>query len=162
MSNYSTGGENRITFCIPCGNDANKFVVGCGKRLLLVTWDGTDQTGKVDRVLGELHKEGVRINDGVCDKKGRIFFGTMRDEDFETDLFDDNNRVCGLYRWTNRDGIQEMKGDLVHCSGITLDDDNGKMFFVDSGDMKIKQMDYDDNTGNLSNFFQIFLLGSLL
>lgn len=117
---------------------------------MLVNWDGTDQIGKVDRVLGELNKDGVRFNNGKCDKKGRLFITTMRDEDRGDDVFDDTKRDCGLWRWTTNDGLQELKGNMGHCSGLTIDDDNRKLYFVDSCDMKIKEMDYDDNTGDVS------------
>lgn len=117
----------------------------------MITWDGNDQNVKVERVLDELKKDGIRFNMGVCDNMGRLYIGTMRNEDDGDDIFDYHNRNCGLYKWTKTDGLQLVQDNFCHVGGLTTDNDQKKLFFIDSATMKIKVGDVDDKTGNVTN-----------
>lgn len=63
---------------VPVEGTKDKFVVGCGRDLVLVTWDSEkDATDPKIQKLTTLdtNRNGTRINDGKCDPAGRLFVG---------------------------------------------------------------------------------------
>lgn len=142
-------GEKTISFCVPIHGKKDQFIVGAGRRLLLVNWDGTTTIGQITKVLGEIPINGVRINQFNVDKQGRLYFGTMICEE-QGDVMDLHKRIGGLYRFTMTEGLVQLKDNIGMGNGITWNHTCNKMFFVDSYDLNVCEFDFDHKTGNIS------------
>lgn len=142
-------GENTISFCIPIHGKKHQYIVGAGKRLLLVTWDGMSVMGQITKVLCEVPVNGVRMNQCKVDKMGRLYFGTMLSEE-QGDCMNLQKRIGCLYRFTMTDGLVMLKDNVGMGNGMAWNNQWNKMYFVDSFDMNICEFDYDMKTGNIS------------
>jgi len=143
-------GEKTISFVVPIKGKRDQFIVGAGKRLLQITWDGVHTIGQIQKVLGELQNNGARFNQFKVDKQGRLFFGTMINEE-QGDVVDHNKRIGALYRFTMQEGIVLLKDSVGMGNGIVWNNQFNKMYFVDSFDTNIIEFDYDLKTGNIHN-----------
>lgn len=151
MSMFKILGENVICFCVPIVGKKDQFIVGAGRRILLVNWDGIHTMGQIVKVLGEVPVNGVRINQMRVDKQGRLFFGTMINEE-QGDVFDMHKRIGGFYRFTMHDGVVVLKDNIGMGNGFVWNNNYTKMYFIDSFDLSILEFDYDIKTGNISKF----------
>ena len=142
-------GETCISFIVPCEGTTDQFIIGAGKRLLMITWDGIHTTAHITRVLTELPFDGVRFTEGTTDTRGRLFCGTMLTEE-TGNTFDYTKRVGGLYRYTLEEGLVEIKTKIGKSTGITFNDKTNTCYHVDSYDLKITQFGYDVKTGTIS------------
>lgn len=142
-------GETFISFIVPVDGTTNQFIIGAGKRLLLITWDGTTTMAQITRILTELPMDGVRFNDAKTDSRGRLYLGTMITEE-TGNVFDFTKRVGSLYRYTMTEGLTEIKTKVGLSNGIAFNDKTNTMYFVDSYDLNIKQFGYDVKTGTIS------------
>ena len=145
-------GEKTISFCVPIHGKKGQYIVGAGRRLLLVTWDEFTVMGQITKVLGEIQINGVCINQFNIDKQGRLYFGTMLSEE-QGDVMDLHKRVGGLYRFTISEGLVLLKDNVGMSNGITWNNAFNKMFFIDSYDLNIYEFDFDLKTGNVGNTF---------
>jgi gluconolactonase len=141
-------GEKTISFVVPIKGKRDQFIIGAGKRLLQITWDGQQTMGQIQKVLGEIQTNGARINEVSVDKQGRLFFGTMINEE-QGDVMDHNKRLGGLYRFTMNEGIVLLKDNIGMGNGMVWNNQFNKMFFVDSFDNNVYEFDYDLKTGNI-------------
>lgn len=142
-------GETYISFIVPVDGTTNQYIVGAGKRLLLITWDGVHTMAQIVRILTELPFDGVRFNDAQTDSRGRLYLGTMISEETGT-VFDFKKRVGSLYRFTIEEGLVELKGKVGMSNGLAFNDAGNTMYFVDSYDLHIKQYMFDAKTGNIT------------
>lgn len=149
MTMFRIVGEKTISFCVPIVGKKDQFIVGAGRRILHVTWDGIHTIGNITKVLGEVPVNGVRINGMRVDKMGRLFFGTMINEELG-DMFDFNKRIGGIYRFTMTDGVVLLKDNIGMGNGMVFNNSFNKFYFVDSFDMNVFEFDYDVKTGNFS------------
>ena len=62
-----------VSFIIPVEGTNDQFLLGVGKQLLLVLWDGRSNQANPIKVVGEVEKdmEENRFNDAKCDPFGR-------------------------------------------------------------------------------------------
>lgn len=142
-------GETYISFIVPVDGTTNQYIIGAGKRLLLVTWDGITTMAHIVRILAELPMDGLRFNDAKTDSRGRLFVGTMICEE-TGNVFDFTKRTGSLYRFTMTEGLTEIKTKVGLCNGIAFNDKTNTMYFVDSYDLNIKQFGYDVKTGKIT------------
>lgn len=149
MTMFRIVGEKTISFCVPIVGKKDQFIVGAGRRILHVTWDGIHTIGNITKVLGEVPVNGVRIHGVRVDKMGRLFFGTMINEELG-DIFDFNKRIGGIYRFTMTDGVVLLKDNIGMGNGMAFNNSFNKFYFVDSFDMNVFEFDYDVKTGNFS------------
>lgn len=143
-------GETHISFIVPVEGVTNQFIVGAGKRLLLINWDGVHTMAQILRILTELPVDGLCFNDAKTDSRGRLYLGTMITMETGS-LVDLQKRLGSLYRFTMQEGLVEMKTKVGVSNGIAINDKTNTLYFVDSYDLNVKQFMYDIKTGNLSN-----------
>lgn len=69
-----------ISFIIPVEGTKDEFIVGSGKQIVLIQWDGKGGEAKPLKIVGEVDKHLAenRWNDAKVDPFGRFFGGTMR------------------------------------------------------------------------------------
>lgn len=151
MHMFKILGEKVITFAFPIEGKKDQFIVGAGKRLLLVSWDGFHTMGHIMKVLAEIPTTGVRINQAKIDKMGRLYFGTMLSEE-HGEIFELQKRVGAIYRYTVQDGLVQLKDNIGMANGMAWNSTWTKMYFVDSFDLSLYEFDYDVKTGNLSEW----------
>lgn len=149
ISMFRIVGEKIISFCVPIVGKKDQFIVGAGKRILHVNWDGIHTIGNIVKVLGEVPVNGVRLNSMRVDKMGRLFFGTMINEELG-DIMDFHKRIGGIYRFTMTDGLVLLKDNIGMGNGLVFNNNFSKFYFVDSFDMNVFEFDYDVKTGNFS------------
>jgi sugar lactone lactonase YvrE len=84
----------------------------------------------------------TRYNDGKCDRQGRLWIGTLDDEDQATGA---------LYRVSPHGGIACMRDHVVCSNGIDWSPDGGTFYWVDSPTYSIFAFDFDPDDGSISN-----------
>lgn len=153
-------GEDLAGFVIPVQGSANHFVVGAGRKVVLVLWDGVSNSAQVEKVLFEVETndkrfEGNRFNDGKCDPEGRLFAGTMRyvGNEFE-------HRWGSLYRYSRENGgkVSTIKSDVGISNGLTWNERLKKFYYIDTTDYEVKEYDYDLKTGEVGKLHNLSLV----
>jgi sugar lactone lactonase YvrE len=81
-----------------------------------------------------------RFNDGKCDPSGRLWVGSIGPE-----------KSCFLYCLNNEGIITEKLDSITVSNGIIWSLDSTIMYYTDTNTSKIRQFDYDRQTGNISN-----------
>ena len=143
--NPETGERRVYSLGRPCGAVVTTNTPG---KLLVALMDGLffldEQTESLAVVAQpEAHLPGNRFNDAKCDRAGRLYAGTMsNDESFQ--------EKGSLYR-LDRLGIHTMVTGVSVSNGIDFSPDNRTMYYIDSPTGAVDAFDYDAGTGELTN-----------
>lgn len=141
----------KVGFIVPVEGKSDQFVVGLGPRFVLIKWDGTSALAKRVKVLAEVDQDVkvTRFNDGKVDPHGRIFAGTMLSEE-HGDIF--TARKGTLYRFVSKTGkCIPLKSKICISNGLAWDDSKKRFYYIDTGDMEVKEYDYNSETGDITN-----------
>ncbi|MEU2350519.1 SMP-30/gluconolactonase/LRE family protein [Modestobacter sp. NPDC049651] len=84
---------------------------------------------------------GTRMNDGGCDRAGRLYGGTM--------AFDERPGASTLYRVDLDGTVTTVFDGLTISNGIGWSPDDRTMYLSDSGNAVVWAMDYDLDTGRV-------------
>ena len=121
------------------------FTIQCDGSLLLFMdegrvahWDDGELTMVIDGIDQE---QGMRFNDVIADPCGRVFAGTMSDDDWS---------VGRLYRLDTDGSITELM-PIELSNGLGFTPDRTGLYFTESNTNTIYKFDYDAGTGELSN-----------
>ncbi|XP_055910556.1 uncharacterized protein LOC129944923 [Eupeodes corollae] len=135
------------SFIIPIEGTTDKFVTAIDRRIVIITWDGLSKTCKIDKDIAVTEQQDKyknnHFNDGKCDLRGRLFTGTMNNDFVK-------HRTGNLYR-LDESGLKLLKDDVGLSNGLVWNDAAKKFYFVDSMDFKVREYDYDIETGGIKN-----------
>jgi len=80
------------------------------------------------------------LNDGKCDPAGRFWVGSMGPK-----------YKASLYRISASGKCDKVLDSITISNGIVWTSDKSKMYYIDSPTLQVRQFDYDNETGNISN-----------
>jgi sugar lactone lactonase YvrE len=101
------------------------------------------QSGAITPIADpEPDQPGNRFNDGKCDPRGRLFAGTMDDEEVA--------RTGTLYRLDPDRSIHAMRHDVGVSNGLGWSPDERLMYYTDSMRRVIWAYDYDLDRGTMA------------
>ncbi|GJQ84692.1 hypothetical protein Trydic_g12711 [Trypoxylus dichotomus] len=155
----ATVGENEVSFIIPVEGTPNKYLISCGKQVILAEWDGiSDKVTELQKraeVDTEEDATGNRINDGKCDSTGRLWCGTMGPRPKPGQVA----RERGAFYSIDSNGKVKQHLKSIHISnGLAWNSDDTKFYYIDSGTGEIHQYDFDAINGEISAKKVIFSL----
>ncbi|CAL8113457.1 unnamed protein product [Orchesella dallaii] len=138
--------QERVSMVMPVEGQENRYVISVGRTLQLMEWDGrsTSPTSLTTMFSVEPDNPGNRFNDGKCDTKGRLWAGTMND----------NQPIGSLYRVTNT--IQQVVSNVGTSNGIAWNKANTLMYYIDTPTRKVDVFDFNDEEGTISNRRTVF------
>jgi sugar lactone lactonase YvrE len=84
-----------------------------------------------------------RTNDAKCDRRGRLWVGSM--------AHDERPRAGSLYRVLADGSVERVLGDLTISNGFDWSPDSRRMYFIDSATRRVDVLDYDPATGRPSS-----------
>ena len=99
----------------------------------------------VDSLPGE---EGLRFNDVIADPAGRVFGGTMPQDDRRAI---DGARLGSFYRLDTDGSVTKLFDGTCIPNGMGFTADGKHMYYTESMDYRIYLYDYDQETGDISN-----------
>ena len=131
-----------VGFVVPAA--AGGWLAGAGGGFTHLAEDGTV------RVLVDLAGEGgteatggTRMNDGACDRAGRLFGGTM--------AFDERPGAGALYRLDTDGTVTTVLDGLTVSNGLGWSPDGRTVHLADSGPGLVHAFTYDPGTGAFSD-----------
>lgn len=132
--------QERVTLVVPVEGQDNKYVVGVGRTLQLMEWDGktTTPTSLSGMFSVEPNNPGNRFNDGKCDARGRLWAGTMNDNDFSANFY----RV-------DTNSIQTVQTNVGISNGIAWNRDSTLMYYIDTPTNKVDVFDFNLEQGTI-------------
>jgi sugar lactone lactonase YvrE len=100
-------------------------------------------TGEVFSLVSvEAENPKSRLNDGKCDPAGRVWVGTMSEDD---------QPVANLYRFDPDGSLHLMETGLTISNGLGWSPDQTLFYLTDTPTQKIYVYDYDVVTGSIGN-----------
>ena len=138
--------EGEVTLIVPVKDEANKYVVGVGRSLQMMEWDGlSSQPSSLTTMFTvEPDRPENRFNDGKCDARGRLWAGTMND----------NDRTANLYRVTNT--IRNVQTGIGISNGLAWNRTNTLMYYIDTPTGKVDVFDFNNEQGEISKSVIIY------
>jgi D-xylono/L-arabinono-1,4-lactonase len=131
----------------PCfeGDTVGGFTVQHDGALLLFMAKGAIKllrNGELTTVVEEIPDErGTRFNDVIADPRGRVFCGTMPSSE----------RLGRLYRLDLDGKLVKILDGIAIPNGMGFTPDRKKLYFTESDRRLIHLLDYDEESGSLSN-----------
>ncbi len=101
----------------------------------------------------EADRPGNRSNDAKCDPAGRLWLGTMAD--------DESSGAGSLYRVEPDLALTRVLTDLTISNGLGWSTDGRRMYFVDSPTRRVDVLDYAPEDGSASGRRPLVDAGSL-
>ncbi|XP_031778273.1 regucalcin isoform X2 [Nasonia vitripennis] len=154
LSGYITE-DGPVGVVIPVEGTTDKLVVGCGRDVVLVTWDGENDTTSppVKKLLSlDTDRTDTRINDGKCDPAGRFWLGTMALE--VNDAIEPDR---GTFYAVDQDlNLRKIISPVSISNGLAWSLQNDVMYYIDSMSYQIWAYDYNHKDGAINNKRVIF------
>jgi len=144
--------EGTVSLIVPVENEPNKYIIGVGRELKVLEWDGKSSTPTSLKTLSTVDEEAKfltnRLNDGKCDSRGRLWAGTMGHYNQGTmEIVPKNGNLFSL----TGNKLQKHFGSIDISNGLCWSADDKMMYYIDSFKYNVEAYDYDLETGSLSN-----------
>ncbi|WP_042200575.1 SMP-30/gluconolactonase/LRE family protein [Paenibacillus camerounensis] len=106
-------------------------------------YDGNspDQLEQLAEIESELPNN--RLNDAKCDSSGRLWFGSMS--------MGSDRSSGSLYVMENDGQVRQVLSGVGISNGLAWDDQLGRMYYIDSVTRAVDALDYELETGKVSN-----------
>ncbi|UWP58292.1 SMP-30/gluconolactonase/LRE family protein [Ruminococcus gauvreauii] len=140
--------------CWHIGKHIGCAIPAADGRILLNLQDGIYlfDTGKQElEEISDLEREitNNRINDGKCDSRGRLWFGTMS---MTANQPERKFEITGSFYKLEHDGrIRKYFGNVGISNGIAWNRDETKMYYVDTTPQSIYEFDFEVEAGEIAN-----------
>lgn len=131
--------DNRLGAAAPTAGA--EVLVALADRLALL-----DESGAVRDLVSIPHSSELRLNDGVCDDRGRFWVGSMR--------LDEAPDEAALFRYDGDELVTVLTGVSL-SNGIGWSPDRTLMYYVDSPTQRIDVLDYDGEASNRRPFVSV-------
>lgn len=130
--------ESRIGTVVPFTEDEALIALENGVHKIDI------QTGK-SNLFTDMKNElaGSRLNDGKCDPSGRFWVGSMH--------LEQETGKANLYTITSENILQKKINSVTISNGIVWTSDKKTMYYIDTPTSTIKEFDYNNETGEISN-----------
>ncbi|KAG5341758.1 RGN protein, partial [Acromyrmex charruanus] len=139
-----------VGVAVPVDDSVDQLIVGSGKDVILVTWDGESNKSKVPiKVLCSVDspEAQTRINDGKVDSAGRFWLGTMGNEV--------NGQIASnlgtLYRVDDDLEPKKKISPVTISNGLAWNIEDDTLYYIDSTPRQVAAYDYNPNNGTISN-----------
>ena len=119
----------------------SEVLVALADRLALL-----QDSGELRELVRMPHGSELRLNDGVCDDRGRFWVGSMR--------LDEQPDEAELYRYDGDELVTVLTGVSL-SNGIGWSPDRALMYYVDSTTRRIDVFDYDGDVSNRRPFVSV-------
>ncbi|KAL3282599.1 hypothetical protein HHI36_005774 [Cryptolaemus montrouzieri] len=151
--------DTYTSFIIPVEGKEDTFVVGLGRDIVIVKWDGrSDKVASIKKLteVDNYSPESTenRLNDGKCDLSGRLWAGTMGVEKINGHV---KPNMGTFYSFENN-SLRKHFDQIGISNGLAWSKDNKKLFYIDSPRRTIDQFDFDIENGKISNRKILFSL----
>ncbi|MDP9158474.1 MAG: SMP-30/gluconolactonase/LRE family protein [Pseudomonadota bacterium] len=119
--------------CFALCSDPDLLLLGLASRLAFFDL----RTGVIETIMSVEDGLPTRLNDGRCDRQGRLVFGTKHD-------VANAEKVGGFYRLNLDLALERLPlGDAAIPNSIAFSPDGSTMYYCDSPTRQIRACDYD-------------------
>lgn len=133
-----------IAFIFPSKQAANMFFVGAGNTIILVKWNGVDDTAKFYKLVCEVERNTGNIMDhAVAGPNNEFIFGTF------APTLCGSNATQGLYQY-KKSVVKTLLTGVKITSGVAIDVKSNILYHLDGCLQILTAYDRDYNTGDLS------------
>lgn len=130
-------------------DDGDEFLAGSGLDFVLVTWNGeTNTTNPPIRTLKSVKKidNGTRFNDGKVDSSGRMWAGTMSENNGD---FTPNGGE--FYSMDKSLKVTTQITPVSISNGLAWNMNDDTFYYIDSPTKQIVSYDFDSEKGSIAN-----------
>lgn len=136
--------EKPVSFAVPRAKD-DSLVIAQGDRLDFITEQRGEQSVFVPATALDL-PENIATNDGKCDARGRLWFGTFQGASDLTSI----QPVGSLYSVTGNGVVRQQASSFKLPNGLDWTADTKTMVLADSVQKAVFAFDFDVETGQIS------------
>ncbi|KAF5304483.1 hypothetical protein FQA39_LY09679 [Lamprigera yunnana] len=146
-----------VTFAIPVEGKENNFVIGLGRKIAEVVWDGVSEVVTSLEELVEVDNEhgltNNRFNDAKADPSGRLWAGTMGPEPEIGKL---EHEKGTLFTLNGRHNVKKHLKKVSIANGLAWNTKLKKMYYIDSPLRTVDQYDFNMGKEEISNKKVVF------
>ncbi|KAI1287342.1 Regucalcin [Halotydeus destructor] len=135
--------DDIVTFIVPYADDVDKFIVSRKQSICQLDWS----TKELKELVLIESGQNTRFNDAKCDRRGRLWAGTMGNESQPGVVIPDQG---SLYSFSGNQ-LKHQVGKVSLSNGLDWSPDGHTMFFADSAKRKVYSFRVNEEDGSLSN-----------
>ena len=152
---YDLGNGNKVTtknvsakcsFIIPYEDDPNRFLISKTTYNESGVWELNWESGETKK-LADVGKTTTHLNDGKCDRNGRLWTGTIGRTEKEMEFEEGAGSVYTL----RNNVLEERDTGITVSNGLGWTADDTIFYFADTIKNLIYAYDYDLSMGAISN-----------
>jgi len=144
-----------IGFGVPVEGNPRKFIVAQGRNFAILDWDGnsTNPTSVDVVALTDIEYPGNRINDAKCDRRGRLWGGTIVENG-------EPQNSGSFYRLDLESNLTRQFGGVSVSNGIAWNAAGNVMYYIDTDTRKVDRFDFNEENGTIANRQTLFDLAN--